>query len=69
MDLLLETLQDPRLQEFIRADLPADLRGEWREVTIRVNSFEKYAKSEFPTIVGFLFLQLIYPIWYIGMDL
>ena len=36
---------------------------------VKGNSHKKYAKSEFPTTVGFGILQLIYLIWYIGLDL
>jgi len=32
-DLLYETLRDPMLQNFIAAELPMELQGEWREVT------------------------------------
>lgn len=32
VDLLTETLQDVRLQQFIASDLPPELQGEWREV-------------------------------------
>ena len=39
------------------------------DVSLKVNSLEKYTKSEFPIIVGLRFLPFIYPMWYIGLDL
>ena len=43
-------------------------RGQHRGIG-RVSSRDEYAKSEFPIIVGFGLLQLIYLICYIGLDL
>lgn len=47
VDLLMETLQDPRLQDFICADLPDELHGCWREVAKYADSDELPASYRF----------------------